>query len=258
MSDSTKWVDWHPQVGDVRPDVYRYRHREYAKWNRGRESGLPIESDYVAKYMKFQIPAPQETAMKYWQPRIEPMSKGWTLTDVPDGVLCEVEIRGIYKFAHRDCNGYVWSDTVQVRDVGPSECRVIRVIDPIPAGAMTLDRVPEGVRCVVDFGGTQRVCKKIREAICGSDGVIYVPQRGAVISVLHILDPLPEVTVTLDTLPVGRVITVPSFPKTRWFRTEQEGWWEWSYGGWIGQCNVVPEFNKFEVTDIIMELKEVV
>jgi hypothetical protein len=257
----TNWIDWHPKVGDSRPDVFRWKHKELSKWQVGDGCGIPLRQSAIDNN-DYQIPAPEpkeNETMKYWQPRREPMAKGWTLADVPDGVVCEiVKPVGTTYFASKN-GDKVFDHTTDVSlHIKPSECRVIRVIDPIPPGAMTLDKVPEGVRCVVDFDGTQRVCKKIREAICGSDGVIYVPQRGAVISVLHILDPLPELSVTLDTLPVGRVIEQD---KWKWFK-DHEGdllSWHGSKHGLIvfeGKELTLDELRPWQVTDIIMELKE--
>jgi hypothetical protein len=252
----TKWIDWHPRVGDVRPEVYRCRKCLDGCWRNGTAGGKKL-SNWSHENYYYQIPAPKDETMKYWQPRIEPTQKGWTLADVPEDVVCEIKKPvGTTYFASMTGDKVFDHTTGVSLHIKPSECRVIRVIDPLPAGVMTLDKVPEGVRCVCQEGKSDCIVR-VRAAhyACSVSGQGFFNARDY--QVLFILDPLPELSVTLDTLPVGRVITVPSFPKTRWFKTQLGGWWEWSYGGWIGQCNVVPEFNKFEVTDYLMELKEV-
>ena len=57
----TKWIDWKPKVGDVRPDVYRSRWRGFVDWFPGIHQGYPIEaSTLLTTY--YQIPAPVDVS----------------------------------------------------------------------------------------------------------------------------------------------------------------------------------------------------
>jgi len=261
VSSETKWIDWHPKVGDVKPDVYRYRRIGDREWLLSDSRHRSIVTEMNTLSTDYQIPAPQETSMKYWQPQIEPMSKGWTLADVPEFVRCDIVTAYGGKFvAHYDSVGNVFAGGMSV-DAKPSECRVIRVIDPIPPGAMTLDKVPEGVRCVCTGNFHQRVLCRV------GNNVVPVTAKGEAdddatvltassVTVLHILDPLPEVAYTLDTLPVGRVIEQDG---EYWFKSNEVGWFCWFEN--IGDLDSSREPNdvqKFTVTDYLMELKEVV
>lgn len=219
------------------------------------------EFAYPPHCLEFVIrpePAPEESVMKYWQPRIEPVVNGWTLADVPKGVLCKIATRSSDFFAHHDGNGCVWPNAIQVRDIGPSDCRVIRVIDPIPPGAMTLDKVPEGVRCVGVLNEAQEVMMRV-----GGD-VLHVSRTGirgqsdefsicpSSVTVLHILDPIPQQTYTLETLPVGRVIEQFG---SRYWKADAHQWLCHGTDGLFFRAS--PLSAEFTVTDYIMELKEV-
>jgi hypothetical protein len=262
LETETKWVDWHPKVGDVRPDVYRCRLKGESAWDNRILKDSPVDA-HDMRNMDYQIPAPKETTMRYWQPRIEPMAKGWTLADVPDHILCEVEFNGhVYQYRrHKD---EVWrsrpdKSKERIGHCKPSKCRVIRVIDPIPPGAMTLDKVPENVNCVLNFEdveGTLIVGRRIGDKLISGSAESWDIDR---YQVLHILDPLPELSVTLDTLPVGRVI---EHDDKRLFK-DMEG--DWTELDEIAGCPLIlpleqpPRIDKkWQVTDIIMELKEVV
>jgi hypothetical protein len=254
---SEKWIDWHPKVGDVRPDVYRWKHKSRQQWRDGNNQD-PMD-EYDISCNDYQIPDPKETSMKYWQPRIEPLSKGWTLADVPSGVVCKVHTRSGDMFAHRNHNDEVICNLKHMHAFDPSESRVIRVIDPIPAGAMTLDKVPNDVKCVVTDGDQQFIRYRqgsVAKGIGSSEPEITSPK---LLTVLHILDPLPEVTYTLDTLPVWRVI---EWQRNRYFKHgigEPNGPFSyWNQKGQIVNGVSGPNDGGFTVTDYIMELKEVV
>ena len=132
-------------------------------------------------------------------------------------------------------------------------------IDPIPSGAMTLDKVPEGVRCVCGLvDGGQDVVHRVGTRVYPgakthqSDGT-----NPKFSNVLHILDPLPEIAVTLDTLPVGRVI---EYKGEMWFKDISE---DFTRIREVDGCPLIDTGEKaprepFTVTNIIMELKEVV
>ena len=260
MSDSTKWIDWHPKPGDVFPFDYRFRrhHPTVKDWRQGQSAGFDVSQWHVENF-NYQIPAPEpkEIAMKYWQPRREPLAKGWTLADVPLGLRCDVVLPGGKKaVASADLTRTVWSGGVDAECL-PSECRVIRVLDPIPPGAMTLDQVPEGVRCVHGpIDGIQYVAHRVGTRVYPgwkthqSDG--NDPKR---CQVLHILDQLPQVADTLDTLPVGRVVEQDG---SYWFKSENRGWFHWFGNIGVMRCNEPPNDGPFTVTDYLMELKEVV
>jgi hypothetical protein len=205
--------------------------------------------------------------MKYWQPRREPISKGLTLADVPENVLCEVESKLTSIRLARRHGGTVVEYRNKPSDSDPyypEKYRVLRVIDPIPPSAMTLDRVPEGVRCVVKLLGCQHVVIKNSEGLVAwlkTDGTPREEWCDGYLDcqVLHILDPLPEVTYTLDTLPVGRVI---EWQRHRYFKHgigEPNGPFSyWNQKGQIVNGVSGPNDGGFTVTDIIMELKDVV
>jgi translation initiation factor 2 beta subunit (eIF-2beta)/eIF-5 len=59
-SDSTKWIDWHPKVGDVRPEVYRVRQGDSGNWTNGIAHGVVVNRWDVTEY-RYQIPATKET-----------------------------------------------------------------------------------------------------------------------------------------------------------------------------------------------------
>ena len=256
MGSETKWVDWHPKVGDVRPAVYRCRRCLDGCWRSGTAGGKKL-SNWSHENFYYQIPAPKEATMTYWQPRVEPMAKGWTLADVPENVLCEVTSDGINRFSmmrkgDRAIQGRGAYTKLETYD--PKLCCVIRVIDPIPADAMTLDKVPEGVRCVVAFGDDQFVVLR-RGNLAVTIEAAYSAVEPIRLYVLFILDPLPEVSVTLDALPVGRVMEQEG---SYWFKSENHGWFHWFENVGVIRCGESPDKAGFQVTDIIMELKEVV
>jgi len=250
----TKWVDWQPKVGDVRPEVYRWRESGTVEWKpamfRGEINAAEVASN------EYQIPAPKETSMKYWQPRVEPMTKGWSLADVPDDVKCESQCGSCVSWiASRQGNSVVahYSEDSFTDDLNPNQCRVIRVIDQLPAGAMTLDRVPEGVRCVCQEGKSDCIVRvRSGDYACSTEGHQFFRARDY--QVLHILDPLPELSVTLDTLPVGRVI---EWNGQKVFYAGSY-WRSWNEDGSMPGIHGPVAGESFTVTDIIMELKEVV
>jgi len=188
--------------------------------------------------------------------------KGWTLSDVPDAVVCEIKTHD-----SRFYTAWVNSGTVYHMDEGgnenamrykPSEYRVIRVIDPIPPGAMTWDMVPEGVRCVCTEEDVNLIVR-VRTGDYASSTNGHQFFRARDYQVLHILDPLPGVTYTLESLPVGRVI---EHDDKRLFK-DMEG--DWTELDEITGCPLIlpleqppRPYKKWQVTDIIMELKEVV
>ncbi len=51
----TKWIDWHPRIGDVRPDVYRVRDAGCTEWRKGVASGSPV-FDWTIDFYEFQVP----------------------------------------------------------------------------------------------------------------------------------------------------------------------------------------------------------
>jgi hypothetical protein len=258
----TKWLDWHPKPGDKIPAGTRCRHKSETSW-RGVGGALTVSGCFINEF-DYQIPAQKENeAMRYWHPRIEPMAKGWTLADVPDVVSCDVKTND-----SRFYTAWVNHGTVYHMDEGgnenamrykPAECRVIRVIDPIPPGAMTLDKVPEGVRCVFESLGDLCVGFRRGSTTHGCNAGPMSAHKPGDCDVLHILDPPPEVAVTLENLPVGRVIEwigqkffrdgceVPHCRFTKWSET----------GGLLFNCTG-PTDSTWKVTDYLMELKEVV
>lgn len=253
----TNWIDWHPKPGDTKPEVYRYRTKREHKWHDGVQAGMRVPINCCE--IEYQIPSTEETEMKYWHPRFEPVVNGWTLADVPDVVACEIKTND-----SRLYTAWVNSATVYRMDEGgnenvlpykPSDCRVIRVIDPIPAGQMTLDRVPEGVRCVCREGNANYIVRKrIGDYASSVEGIQFY--RACDYTVLHILDPIPQQTYTLETLPVGRVIE--QLASRFWKKCVVDNmsfWMRLTEDGQISEKSpYTPE--EFTVTDWLMELKE--
>lgn len=256
----TKWIDWHPNVGDVRPRVYRWKSRRDTLWQENCWTSGKITAGDI-EHKNYQIPAPEEkaTSMKYWRPRTEPISKGWTLADVPDVVSCEVKTND-----SRFYTAWVNSGTVYHMDEGgnenvmpykPSECRVIRVIDPIPPGAITLDKVPENVRCALKHMMSVFVGFREGDKARVGHGDGTTDRDPCEIEVLFLLDPIPEVSYTLETLPVGRVIEQGG---AFMFHGANGMWFSWyEVSGCIDVVEPPGDGLPWGVTDYIMELKEV-
>lgn len=68
-----KWIDWHPEVGDVRPQKYRWRGKNQDGWTEGTAIGDPIDEADL-RWNDFQIPAPVES-QEARPPWIDPQCK---------------------------------------------------------------------------------------------------------------------------------------------------------------------------------------
>ncbi len=73
MNNEQEWIDWHPKVGDVRPQVYRFYYM--GQWNTGKSPGAPI-SDFDLT-LPFQLPAskPAPKPTEARPPWIDPQCK---------------------------------------------------------------------------------------------------------------------------------------------------------------------------------------
>lgn len=72
--EETQWIDWHPQVGDIKPDLYRVKDKKESRWSIGEEQGQRVShGDF--KYCDYQIPAPVVTPPEDRPPWIDPQCK---------------------------------------------------------------------------------------------------------------------------------------------------------------------------------------
>jgi len=67
-----KWIDWHPKVGDIKPE--RYRFHDGRDWVTGEQSGLRVNATDAAG-TRYQIPAPAVTPPEDRPPWIDPQCK---------------------------------------------------------------------------------------------------------------------------------------------------------------------------------------
>lgn len=70
-----QWIDWHPQVGDIKPERYRHKRKDSdAVWLPGREPGKPID-ELDCQLLFYQIPAPAVKSAEDRPPWIDPKCK---------------------------------------------------------------------------------------------------------------------------------------------------------------------------------------
>lgn len=69
-----QWIDWHPKVGDIKPERYRYRRKYEVEWNNGEWQGVPVTQPEIDN-ADWQIPAPVVTPPEDRPPWIDPQCK---------------------------------------------------------------------------------------------------------------------------------------------------------------------------------------
>jgi hypothetical protein len=69
MNNEQEWIDWHPKIGAVRPQVYRFYYM--GQWNAGKSPGFHIHEQDLN--LRYQIPAPKPTEDR--PPWIDPQCK---------------------------------------------------------------------------------------------------------------------------------------------------------------------------------------
>jgi hypothetical protein len=75
MNNEQEWIDWHPKVGDLRPQVYRWKAPGTGRWYLGTAVGSKVTQWDVDTKQQFQIPAAAVTPSADRPPWIDPQCK---------------------------------------------------------------------------------------------------------------------------------------------------------------------------------------